>query len=184
MILRFLHWLSRRLAVREIFGDDGTLYLQRFRILGWMPGDERRWPFSIYLHRFHRPDLDDAPHSHPWNWAVSLVLAGGYVESRRVEGGSSWRALHPGQINVLRDDTFHVVKELLGQETWTLFVVGPKTASWGFMVNGRGFVPWRDRLRERGIEPSYIKTAEKAQRDATAALGRMVGAERNDDAGR
>lgn len=40
--------------------------------------------FGIYLHKFHRGDDDLATHSHPWRWAVSLILAGGYREERRL----------------------------------------------------------------------------------------------------
>jgi hypothetical protein len=157
VILAFLHWLAARLMVREIRGEDGSLYLSRYRIFGWMPGSQRKYPFSIYLHRFHRPDLDDAPHSHPWKWAWSLILAGGYTELKLLPGefyGQN-RCLMAGSTNKLRDDTFHVVTNLHGEETWTLFIVGPKSASWGFKVPGRGFVPWRERLLERGINPSY-----------------------------
>jgi len=156
MMLRFLHWLSSKLRVRRIFGEDGTLYLERFKLFGWMPGDSRRYPFSIYLHRFHRPDLDDAPHSHPWKWAFSIILAGGYWEARPIEhGATELRPLRAGSTNFLRDDSFHLVTQLVGRETWTLFIVGPKTSSWGFLVPGRGVVPWRDRLRERGLEVPY-----------------------------
>jgi hypothetical protein len=38
---------------------------------------------------------------------------------------------------------------------YRIFVVGPKTKSWGFRVPGRGFVPWRERLAERGIKADY-----------------------------
>jgi hypothetical protein len=156
MLIRFIHWFASKLRRRDICGEDGTLYLSRYKVVGWMPGDTRRWPFSIYLHHFHRPDLDDAPHSHPWRWAVALILSGGYRERRGefATQDARYRRLGPGALNVIRADDFHVVLELLGRETWTLFVVGPKTSSWGFKVAGR-VIPSRERLRERGIEPSY-----------------------------
>jgi hypothetical protein len=155
VLIRFIRWFASKLPRRDICGEDGTLYLSRYKVVGWMPGDTRRWPFSIYLHRFHRPDLDDAPHSHPWRWALALILTGGYFERRGEFGsGARYRSLRGGSLNFIQDDDFHVVLHLLGPEVWTLFIVGPKTSSWGFKVGGR-VIPWRVRLRERGIEPSY-----------------------------
>lgn len=156
MMLRFLHWLSSKLERRAIHGEDGTLYLERFKIFGWMPGSARRYPFSVYLHRFHRPDLDDAPHSHPWKWAFSFVLSGSYVEWRRVGHRGEQRRVR--WLNLLLGDVFHCIKRLDG-EVWTLFIVGPKTSSWGFLVDegpfGERVVPWRERLAQRGIKADY-----------------------------
>lgn len=157
MILRLIRWIASWLPHRLITGEDNTPYLSRFRIVGWMPGSTWRWPFSVYLHHFHRPDLDDAHHNHPWSWAVSLILTGGYTEEvplAELHGGHlviGERRLRPGRLNFLRSDSYHCVKELHG-EVWTLFIVGPKAHSWGFWVPGRGHVPWRERLAERGIE--------------------------------
>ena len=153
--LRLIRFVAFLLPRRNIIGEDGTLYLSRFRVIGWMPGSDWRWPFSVYLHRFHRADLDTAPHNHPWKWAYSLILHGSYLECRDLGATHQlWHWLRPGQINRIRESDFHYVSAIQG-EVWTLFIVGPKTKSWGFKVSGRGFVPWRDRLRERGIEPSY-----------------------------
>jgi len=58
-------------------------------------------------------------------------------------------------VNRITSDTFHVVEELRGPETWSLFIAGPKTSTWGFWVEGHGYTPWRDRLRERGLTPDY-----------------------------
>lgn len=153
--LRLIHWAARRLPCRQILAEDGAVYLERYRVLGWMPGSRWRGP-SIYLHRFRMPDQDVALHNHPWPRAVSLVLAGGYTEQRlaRMFGLPSceWRWLMPGQLNVIGPDDYHRVAELHGDETWTLFLVWPRTRSWGFWLPSRGHVPWRERLRERGID--------------------------------
>lgn len=154
MIARFLGWLVRRLKVRRIEAEDGLLYLERARLRGWMPDDRRDVRWSLYLHRFHRPDLDRALHNHPWKWAVSLVLAGGYTEEYLdSKGAQRVRRLRPWRLNILTQNSFHRITELHG-EVWTLFLTGPKVSSWGFLVEG-GFVFWRERLRQRGIEPSY-----------------------------
>lgn len=155
MILAFLRWLATKLPHRLITCEDGTPYLSRYRVLGWMPGDKRRWPLSIYLHHFHRPDLDNALHNHPWRWAVSLVLAGAYLEE--LPWPRNWRFRRwrrAGSVVLLKSDSYHRIQRLEG-EVWTLFIVGPKAQSWGFWVPGRGHVPWRERLAERGIEAGY-----------------------------
>ena len=151
LMRRFLRWLASRLQCREIHGEQG-LYLSRYHIYGWMPGDTRSYPFGIYLHRFHTPDQDQtAPHSHPWKWAVSLILTGGYREERmRVTGEMATCELRAPALNRIAADDFHVVERLYG-ETCTLFITGPKASSWGFLVPGRGVIPWKQRLAERGL---------------------------------
>lgn len=159
LFLRFIRWLATKLPRRDIVGEDGVLYLTRYRIFGWMPGSRWKGP-SLYLHRFHIPDQDLAPHNHPWRWAVSWVLTGGYTEERLVPSLHPYasyiesRDLMPGRMNIIQHSDYHRVARLHG-ETWTLFLVGPKATSWGFYVMGRGHVEWRERLRERGIKPAY-----------------------------
>jgi hypothetical protein len=159
-MIRLVRWLASKLQCRRIEAEDGELYLMRFKIFGWMPGDQRHWPFSIYLHRFVLADLDKAPHSHPWKWAVSLILTGGYREELVVKPSRArfyygnvpmlTRVRGPGSFGLLRNSTYHRVSRLYG-ETWTLFIVGPRASSWSFLVPWRGPVPWRERLAERGI---------------------------------
>lgn len=108
-MLRFLGWLSSKLQRREICAENGVLYLERFRIFGWTPGSSRRYPFSIYLHRFHLQDLDDVLHSHPWKWAISLVLAGGYTELRQ---DGEVRRLGAGSLNWLNGESFHRITKV------------------------------------------------------------------------
>lgn len=111
---------------------------------GMENGMSRRW--GLYLHRFHRSDDSARMHSHPWRWAVSLVLKNGYVEYR-VEGKRGKvvrREVRPGQFNFLRGTTFHRV-ELDRGEAWTLFLVGPGIQSWGFLdLATRKFTDWRE----------------------------------------
>lgn len=154
MIPAFLRWLVGKLQQREITAEGEELYLLRSKLRGWMPGDQKKYWWSLYLHRFFLPDLDRALHNHPWRWAVSLVLSGGYTEERRLaDGRVITRRLGPLSVNLLRHDSFHRIAELHG-EPWTLFLVGPKVSTWGFLEGGK-YIPWRDRLRARGIEPSY-----------------------------
>lgn len=141
--------LAKSFHERVIVDENREPYLTRYCIWGWHPGLEEKFPFSVYLHRIHQPDADEALHNHPWEWAVSVVLRGGYLEElptgERVPRNE-------GSIRVLRSSDYHRIAEVQ-PDTWTLFLVGPKVSSWGFQVPGRGHVPWRDRLRERGIDP-------------------------------
>lgn len=150
--------------IRHIPRDDGKPYMTRYDIHGWMPadGEDKKYPLSTYLHHFHTPDYDLAPHSHPWAWARSLVLTGGYTEKRlarpQPEDGHPWGYLQThqvkaGDLNRLEPDDYHIITELHG-ETWTLFSCGPKLGTWGFWVDGK-LVPWRDRMRQRGLKPEY-----------------------------
>jgi hypothetical protein len=114
---------------------------------------ERERFCSIFLHRFHRGDDDLALHNHPWHWAVSIVLAGGYIEERRTETGAvERRKVRPGSVNVILNSTYHRV-ELLESECYSLFIAGPRIPGWNFWERDTGrTVPWRqfiDELRSR-----------------------------------
>lgn len=178
MIARLLNTLARRFPLREIV-EDNTLYLERFCLLGDMQARHAWLPFSVYLHHFVRPDSDRALHNHPWPWAVSFVLSGGYLEARkatllesvlspleelthRAHGGVlQTRWLHAGAVNIIRGDTFHRVAELSSKApTWTLFVVGRKEQAWGFDVPGQGFVPFWTRETQKARERGRNQRAE------------------------
>jgi len=119
-------------------------------------------PYAVFLHRFHRGDDEPELHSHPWEWGVSLILSGGYLEERRrgapERGGSVIvRTVRPGHVNVLRAHDYHRVTLLgaSGTETWSLFLAGPRTgADWGFWNRSTGrLLPWREFIREKRISP-------------------------------
>ena len=166
---KILTWVASRMrpprVIRDALGQDAYLsryYLVRhqrpFTVDGSEPFDSMglpkpttAWPKSrwgLYLHHFHRSDADLELHNHPWRWAVSLVLAGGYSEERRVEDGDGWRVarrrLGPWRLNFLTADTFHRV-DLLERDAWTIFLVGPKAQGWGFWDRETGeYTPWRE----------------------------------------
>lgn len=164
MVRWLLNKIAERLPCRVIEGNDGShdVYLERYTLIGWKVGDEPK-PFSVYLHRFVRPDGDIELHSHPWAWAVSLVLVGGYEEERMVRGEDPLddafeivtRTLSRWSVNLLSSSTFHRVSRLLEPESWTLIVVGPKVQDWEFMDRSGKRTPWRDFLRSKGVEPAY-----------------------------
>jgi hypothetical protein len=158
MKLEDIKKMAAGLPKREICAEGGKLYLERYLIHGWSPavGKDAEPGVSVYLHHIVLPDQDDVHvlHNHPWGWAESLILHGWYVEERQRDGQPLFRSLLEGMTNRLESNTFHRITDV-SDECWTLFMVGPKTQSWGFTVPGRGFTPWRDRLQERGITPDY-----------------------------
>lgn len=115
---------------------------------------------AVYLHRFHRSDEAIEMHSHPWKWAVSLMLAGGYSEERRRGQFVVRRDVMPGALNVITSDTYHRV-DLLESDAWSLFMVGPKVSSWGFWDRFTGdVVPWRNYIATRRCVRSDGSRAE------------------------
>lgn len=108
-------------------------------------------PVGVYLHCFHQSDERNA-HNHPFVWSSSLILVGGYREERVEKRGDVVRRREqiflPGDTNEITGDVFHRV-ELIHGECWTLFTVGGKNASWGFLDDEGQYVPWREFLYNR-----------------------------------
>lgn len=149
ILIRFLLWLSRRTPPRVITGrGNDTKYLTQYFLTQGSPAtegmdrhaaDAPKW--GLYLHHFHRSDDDGALHSHPWRWAVSLVLKGGYIEERRfiarTEDPPDYAVevfshmVKPWSLNRLTYRDFHRV-DLHNGDCWSLFLVGPLVGSWGF----------------------------------------------------
>ena len=129
-----------------VIETDGSPYLTRIlspRIFG----------YRVFLHHFHRPDIDQHLHNHPWKWAASLILNGSYTEER-LEGVYGTQAITFTQkvkrFNLLRDTDYHKVLELHG-DVWTLFLTGPRIQDWGFLVEGQ-HVPWTEYLMKKWSE--------------------------------
>lgn len=172
MMRPFLFWLTRRLEAPRVIYDreGGTPYLSRWYLIGTrrsddedlkgqaaddeLDADERRRPFKLFLHRFHRSDDDGALHSHPWTWAVSFVLVAGYSEERRVGDDVIRRRVRPWTINFLRGADYHRV-DLVEEDAWSLFLVGPKVSTWFFWDrNTKQRAEWRPFIRaKRGLIP-------------------------------
>jgi len=130
-----------RLRWKIISDDAGDPYLLRVYLT-----PERNWWRTrlpgLYLHRFFRGDHDRELHNHPWDWALSFILRGGYTEYRKDGRYAPVREyiLRPGRLNIIWKDTYHRV-ELHDSVTgcWTLFIAAPRAArdpdeeSWGFV---------------------------------------------------
>jgi hypothetical protein len=171
------------------FTHDGRPYMRRFCVFGHLTGDVRRESLphgfkrlwvrirselpNLYVHQIIAPDHDPSLHDHPWPWAVSWVMLGGYRESRLYKGtdpreGFYERTLTAPALNFLSGRTFHRVSNLPRKYdiskgfvvpsrmfgVWTLFLAGPRASRkpWGYLVPGRGYVPHTERHAEIGGE--------------------------------
>ncbi len=130
LIHRLLYRFSARLRCRIISGQGGEPYLERYHLL--------RLPFGIhvYLHRFVASDPGRTLHNHPWRHALSLVLAGGYRETRLRGRGDTrlhQRRIGAGNLNFISGRIYHRIDLDPGAETWSLFVHSASERSWGFL---------------------------------------------------
>lgn len=179
---RALKWLTERLDPPRAIYDraGGSPYLSRYYLIGapkssdgksvfdWdgnprlgIDWTDRTGPVAVYLHKFHRSDDDDV-HSHPWEWSVAIILSGGYREQRldRRTNTLRTRTMLPGFVNIIRGDDYHRV-DLIGSESWSLFIAGPRASSWGFWnIETRTHVPWREFIaRKRGQSAEEVKVS-------------------------
>lgn len=137
---------------------EGKKYLTRYYLTG--AGGGRWWQkATVFLHRFHASDTERDLHNHPWE-GKSLILWGGYVETRCEDEGTSslphcytreekhlyvpfW--LYPLACAVVTSMPVHCINELTlhdfhrveltneEQGCWTLFLAGERTKAWGFL---------------------------------------------------
>jgi hypothetical protein len=130
MIRRLLMAVTARLPARAI-SNNNEPYLERYYVgtlFGW----------TFYIHRFL---AGDAPHlhDHPWRISWSLILAGGYSETRlrHIDGDGVHlrrRLLRPGRLSFIRGTDFHRINYPLDGDAWTLFAThGPRVRRWGFL---------------------------------------------------
>jgi len=126
---KFLNWLDkigRKRVIMDRFENEP--YLTRYYLFL----KNRKWfPFNIFLHNFHKGDLDDL-HDHPWPYCT-IILRGGYWE--HTPRGRFWRA--PGHIRISTPSSLHRIELEHGVSTWTLFIPGPKIREWGFIREGK-----------------------------------------------
>ena len=177
-------WLTARLPCRIISGPNGEPYLERyflFRAIG----------VTACIHRFVADDPDRGLHDHPWGWAASLVLVGGYYEQRLISVPAGrvlpfradrpdthnpnpiivhTRFLWPGRFNFLRGDDFHRGTLRCGRaEAWTVFVHGPRRKGWGFVkyiptASGHNFQRYEPfALTREGAFDRWWETAPSGQ---------------------
>jgi hypothetical protein len=102
---------------------------------------------SICFHNFHRGDEDPDTHDHPFSF-VSLVLAGGYREF-----GEDGRSIVRKPFSLAyRTATHRHRVEPLTNRCWTICLKRKVDRVWGFWQDGN-FIPWKDYIRSKGLEP-------------------------------
>lgn len=139
-------WIIRR-AQRHpylhIEGSDGTLYMGRWWLLRGRPAQDDcpwwlRWcPVAIRLHHIARPDHDRHKHDHPIDFRT--LLARGWYDEEDIFGDT--RRVNAGATYFSRAERFHRIDRVSEGGVWTLFILGPRRNTWGFLVDGSK-VPW------------------------------------------
>jgi len=102
--------------------------------------ERKHFPFNVFLHKFHKGDPGDL-HDHPWPY-FTLILAGGYYEwvpkmwnGCKVGEVRKWRG--PGHFRFCSATSYHRIELKEGVTPWTLFMPGPQTREWGFLVKDK-----------------------------------------------
>lgn len=130
MILKLLERLDRKRVIMDRQCNE-PLLTRYYLFLK----DRKTFPFNIFLHKFHKGDPGDV-HDHPWPY-FTLILAGGYYEW--ILSGNcqvrKWRGL--GHFRFCSATSYHRIELKEGVTPWTLFMPGPHTREWGFLVNNR-----------------------------------------------
>lgn len=70
------------------------------------------------------------------------------------------RRVRPGMVNFIRANDFHRVG-LVGKDSWSLFIAGPRMQSWGFFDwKVRRVIPWREFIaRKRGTSVGEVRVS-------------------------
>ena len=137
----FLYWLGGLLPCRIIDGPRNESYLERYFMF-------KLFRHSFYLHRLVGSDPDRGLHDHPWGWAASFVLFGGYhelrlagwdMESRQISIFT--RYIKRWRLNFIKGDDYHRILLDENKTVWTLFVHGPRRKGWGFLEYSSEIMP-------------------------------------------
>lgn len=149
--------LGERTPYMHIYHSDGTDYMGRWWLLPrlLLGKDEKGdpypyswWPWPIRLHHIRSEDWDRDLHDHP-SWYRTIILRGWYVE-QDLYGEKHLR--QQGETKTATADTFHRITEISPGGVWTIFIMGPKSNEWGFLICINGIarkVPWRKYWQEK-----------------------------------
>ncbi len=145
--------------------EPSETYLNRFYILpgriGRNSNEDRLFKlFNLFIHCFRRGDADDL-HDHPWYFWISIVLSVGYWEVTPT--GRKWR--RPGSIAFRSGLSRHKVElDPTKPPPWTLFIPGPKSRTWGFLLNrGSRWVPYWLHLFHPSLYSEWFSRRRAAQ---------------------
>ena len=125
-----LQRLLRRTSGKTIY-VYGEPYLTRYYLVG--NGSGRG--FEVYVHNMHKVDQFRWLHNHPWNWFLSIVLSGYYVQDIFNRRTNHSKKQNIRLVNLFRGlHRYHAIRELPKGEAWTLVLVPPKKKAfeWGY----------------------------------------------------
>ena len=134
---RVASWIIRRAQRTPFFHLGDYMHrwwlMPRFMLVRRADGvyDRKPWvPIAIRVHHIRRPDADPYLHDHPWPWRT-FILRGHYAEEDVF--GTLWMRFQ-GDTRAANAEVFHRIQSVSTGGVWTLFVMGRKCNSWGFMV--------------------------------------------------
>lgn len=107
--------------------DKTSPYLDRHYIFG---DASSRW--FLALHKIHRSDADIALHDHSWPY-YALQLSGHMLE---VQPSGVYKR-RPGYLRVRGSHSLHRLILPAGKPVWSLFLGGPRSRRWCFMIDGK-----------------------------------------------
>lgn len=100
------------------------------------------WLPSVRIHHILRADTARDPHDHPWD-ARTILLKGGYIERRLVDGDRVVFIRWKGDTAGLKYGEYHSIDEVTDGGVYTMFITWDYKGMWGFLVNGVK-IPWRE----------------------------------------
>lgn len=145
-----LHKLFEKLGrVRVILDRSSNLpYLIRYYLF---LKDRKSFPINLTLHKILLSD-DPVFHSHPWRFYGTIILKGGYYETvplydangNVVSSKTFWRG--PGYITFRKGTSPHYLTLKEGTPCTTLFLMGPQSNDWGFLVDNE-WIHWENYIK-------------------------------------
>lgn len=132
LLRTFVEFITNYLPVKVIRDDRGVPFLYRYHLFSLTndgPG--------VCIHHFVKSDPDRGYHDHPWNNAMSFILAGRYEE--RILNLSNKKEYNVYQRRALTFNyldgvhNFHRVMISENEDAWTLFFFGKRRKVWGMI---------------------------------------------------
>ena len=145
---RIANWLIRRSMRTPYFHLEG--YMDRYWLIPY-----NKFSPAVRIHHILRSDNDRAFHDHPWPY-LTIILRGGYFEVKPMFDksglyiGDSRKWCGPGSVLFRRAKSWHRLEIPEGETAWTLFITGKYQQRWGFMINPRNKISYRDYEKETG----------------------------------
>lgn len=98
------------------------------------------FPWAIRVHHILRADSERHPHDHPSN-AWSIVIRDGYIEENAcqfIDGTlfADVKKRWAGSVVRFKHGEYHRISHVAPAGVWTIFIMGKRFSSWGFLVDG------------------------------------------------